>query len=267
MNRRLVIRRAVLLGLVLLVAGCGESSSLEGKVVDGAGMPLGGLKVIARQADALKDYHKLETSSAPDGTFVFKGLHPSSEYVIETWAQTWTTDAKLRVTTAPAGQTLVASPLAINMAIARNGGGVLTDLATGKLRFTVSPDGVIMDSMTGLEWVMGPDKDINYQEAMTWVKGCNTAGGGWRMPKVAELRGLSVQGLGQLNMDPAFKLDPALWGGKIWAEPRDTWSACYFDFGLPDGGESWCYHNDCGSCRVVGVRFPSERGRIIRGYF
>jgi hypothetical protein len=267
MNGRLVIRWAVVLGLVLLVAGCGESSRLEGKVVDGAGKPVAGIKIIASQADIPKDYHKLETLSGPDGTFALKGLNPSSEYVIEPWAQTWTTDAKLKVTTPPEGKTFVASPLVINMAVARNGGGVVTDLATGKLRFTVSADGVVTDSLTGLEWVMGPDKEINYQEAMAWVKSCNIAGGGWRMPKVAELRGLSVQGLGRFNMDPAFKLDFAFFGGEIWAEPRDAWSEWYFKFGVQEGGENWCYHNDCGSYRVVGVRFPTQRGPIIRGYF
>ena len=54
--------------------------------------------------------------------------------------------------------------------------------ATDISRYSVSSEGVIADNTTGLEWVVGPDQDINYDEAQVFVKGCKIAGGGWRLP-------------------------------------------------------------------------------------
>ena len=40
------------------------------------------------------------------------------------------------------------------------------------VRFMVSSDGAIADSRTGLEWVVGPDRDMNYAQAEQWVANC-----------------------------------------------------------------------------------------------
>jgi len=58
---------------------------------------------------------------------------------------------------------------------------------------------------TGLEWVVGPDRDTNYEQAKQWVAACRLAGGGWRMPKLGELSTLYQEGVGERNMDTAFK--------------------------------------------------------------
>jgi hypothetical protein len=98
--------------------------------------------------------------------------------------------------------------------------------ATSKTRFAVSPDGVISDAGTGLEWITGPDQDSTYQSATIWVTNCKVAGGGWRMPTVQELKTLYLPGVGQNNMDPAFKTT----GSLVWAEPFAASSMCRFDF-------------------------------------
>jgi hypothetical protein len=91
--------------------------------------------------------------------------------------------------------------------------------ATGETRYTVSIEGVIKDSTTGLEWVVRPDKGASYHEAEAWVKGCKIAGGSWRMPTLEELKGLDVEGLGPRNMDPDFKITG--WGVFFTAPPND----------------------------------------------
>ena len=122
----------------------------------------------------------------------------------------------------------------------------------GKTRFTVSSEGVITDSQTGLEWVVGPDPDANYAQAEQWVAGCNVSGGGWRMPTRAELKTLYQQGLGDRNMDPAFKTT----GCWVWAEPRDSESAWRFDFNY--GGED-CLNRGFRYARVFAVRSRPRR--------
>jgi hypothetical protein len=122
------------------------------------------------------------------------------------------------------------------------------DSATEATRFAVSPEGVITDSKTGLEWVVGPDRDTNYSQAEQWVAACKVAGGGWRIPTRGDLKSLYMQGVGERNMDPAFKTT----GWWVWAEPRDSSSAWFFAFG---SGEEHSYgRNSYYYARVFGVR-------------
>jgi len=115
-------------------------------------------------------------------------------------------------------------------------------------RFTVSDLGVIYDSETGLQWVVGPDKEMPYEPARQWVTACNTAGGGWRMPTRKELRTLNQKELKNRPLDPAFKIT----GWAVWAEPRDDSSAFYFIFSATFPFGHHCAH-DVGK-RVFGVR-------------
>ena len=127
-------------------------------------------------------------------------------------------------------------------------GSTIDDLAEGTKRFKISTEGVISDSETDLEWVMGPDKDMNYDQASKWVAGCSTAGGGWRMPTRKELATLYQKGIGDGNMDPAFKN----FGQYVWAEPRNSSSACYYSF--EQGFGFWCSHDVSDGKRAFGVR-------------
>ena len=81
---------------------------------------------------------------------------------------------------------------------------------------------------------MGPDRGISYDDAEAGVKDLKIAGGGWRMPTRNELRGLYVEGLGERNMDPAFKTT----GWWVWAEPKDAETAWVFDF---NAGQEYSY--------------------------
>ena len=80
MNKNIVVLFLIL--MVLTLAGCGKNSGVEGKVVDGKGKPLSGVKLIAKQVEPIKGYERFETKTGSDGTFRFNKLYPFSGYIL-----------------------------------------------------------------------------------------------------------------------------------------------------------------------------------------
>jgi hypothetical protein len=195
--------------LLLGIAGCAKKSGMIGNVLDAQGKPLAGLKIIASQVQPVKGYEKFETVSGPDGSFEFKKLFPLSDYVLKPWSDKWMTNAKLDVKTAPAGENL-ALPQALT------------------IRFTSSKKRVIADSLTELEWLAGPNRDMDWHAAKRWVKGLFVAGGGWRMPTELELKSLYDEEIRtEYKIDPVFALNACcVWTG----EKQDSLSARNFSF-------------------------------------
>jgi hypothetical protein len=239
--------------LVLMVAGCGKKSGLEGKVVDAKGQPISGLKVIAKQhGQIIKGYEQFETTTDSDGTFKFKNLYPSSEYVIFIWNKDWNTDAKAQVIAGPEGETiLLKGPIQIRFAVNVEGSPI--DPQINKPRFVVSNDGVIIDSGTGLEWFVGPDEGATWDKAKAWCAGLSVDGGGWRMPQQAELETLYINGFGERNMAPVFKTTGWwVWSGELYgsdSSPKPM--AGGFNF---DSGEGYGRSRYSGSGRAFAVR-------------
>jgi len=96
-----------------------------------------------------------------------------------------------------------------------------------KTRFAKAANGVISDSITGLEWYVGPDQKTNWNQAKAWTESLTAAEGGWRMPTVPELKALSQPGAGPSNMDPIFQTTGTwVWSGQL----RDASSAWCFSF-------------------------------------
>jgi hypothetical protein len=116
-------------------------------------------------------------------------------------------------------------------------------------RFTVSKEGVIADSKTGLEWLVGPDADTNFAKAETWVKNCTVAGGNWRMPTKAELATVHEKGSGPRNMPPVFRTQ----GWWAWsADKMGSSASWYFDF--QTGADRWYYRILSRGGRAFAVR-------------
>jgi hypothetical protein len=247
MNKR-VIWLAVLLIAVFMITGCGKKSGLEGKVIDGKGQPISGLKVIAKQVQPIKGYEQFEATTGSDGTFKFKKLYPSSNYVISVWHKDWSTDAGAQVTAGPEGETiLLKEPIVIWMAL--NTEGSPMDPQTDKPRFVVSGEGVITDSAAGLEWFVGPDHDTTWDQASAWCAGLSAAGGRWRMPTRAELKTLYIKGLGENNKAPVFKTT----GWIVWSGEQQGSSSAW-DFYFGGGREGWGLHNVTDGTRAFAVR-------------
>ena len=107
--------------------------------------------------------------------------------------------------------------------------------------FVAYDNGVVYDTRTGLEWFAGPDKNINWKKAKSWVENLDAAGGGWRMPNCDELETLFRKGAGSKdisplsrNITPLFKVrGQFIWSGAIGEIKGSIWSrwdAEYFNF-------------------------------------
>jgi hypothetical protein len=109
----------------------------------------------------------------------------------------------------------------------------------GQPRFTKAPNGVIADHTTGLDWYVG--QEGNWHQAKAWVENLKVAGGGWRLPTMAELKALYQPGASANNMDPLFNTTVAwAWSGEL----NNAWSVWGFAFysGL-EGWHSMSYGN------------------------
>jgi hypothetical protein len=108
---------------------------------------------------------------------------------------------------------------------------------------------VFFDAKTGLEWMVGPDRDTAFEEAGRWIEGLNAADSGWRMPSATELAGLYGKGLGPRNLPPDFKTN----GWYVWGnEVKGSTSASAFDY--MTGKKSWRTRSIGANCRAFAVR-------------
>ena len=119
------------------------------------------------------------------------------------------------------------------------------------LLFAGYASGEVID-FNGLDWQVGPDENMNWNQAKAWVDGL---GGNWRMPTLEELRGLWDAGVG--------RVEPYRWGPfenngySVWSvEVRDSSSAWFFGFN--DGGERWGNRSYSSYLRAFAVRSPQD---------
>ena len=102
-------------------------------------------------------------------------------------------------------------------------------------------NGIVHDTQTGLEWVAGPDKNPSWYQAKDWVNGLTIAGGGWRLPKVSELKTLYQKGKGRVHRTPIFNTGTS----KVWSVSSVALqrALCYdFESGIRcQGRKVWPY--------------------------
>jgi len=117
-------------------------------------------------------------------------------------------------------------------------------------RYRVLPSGIIQDTKTNLEWLVGPDKDTRWNEAEAWVKSISALqhGTGWRMPTREELLTIYEKGKGTCNIDPVF-VSPREW---LWVWSGETSEEWYFNFHY--GYEDWYDRSYRYANRVFSVR-------------
>ena len=95
-------------------------------------------------------------------------------------------------------------------------------------RFTRANNGVITDSLTGLEWYVCPNQDNNWHQAKAWVENLTVAGGGWRLPTVPELEAIYQKGASPTNMDPVFQTTRVwVWSGQMH-DARTAWGFAFY---------------------------------------
>ena len=99
--------------------------------------------------------------------------------------------------------------------------------------FIKTAEGPVKDTRTGLEWVVGPDRDMTWDQARAWVQGLKIAGGGWRMPTMAEIEAFYEHGKSECTMTPLLKTT----GFGVWAgETKGSSSAWYYSCDVRVGG-------------------------------
>ena len=117
-------------------------------------------------------------------------------------------------------------------------------------QYVAYANGIVKDTKTGLEWAVGPDRDMNWSEAKSWVKGL---GGGWRMPTMDELEGLFKKTTGWRNMTSLLKTNAlAVWSSEIEGSSK----AWYFYFDT--GSRFWAYRRNSPNLRAFAVRSRGE---------
>ena len=118
--------------------------------------------------------------------------------------------------------------------------------------FIVYANGIVKDTKTGLQWKAGPDKDMDWNEAKSWVENLNIDGGGWRMPTMKELEGLYKKGMGSHNLTSLLlnTTSKHLW---VWSgETKIWWKAGIFDF--RNGYRGWYDRSGSYTDRAFAVR-------------
>jgi len=120
----------------------------------------------------------------------------------------------------------------------------------GKDDHYVSYDnGIVYDEKSNLEWIVGPDKDISWNDAKKWVESLSIDGGGWRLPTIEELKALYKKGAGSSNITPLLKMNGgSVWSGKTQGELK-AWR-----FSFIEGHEEWLDRSHSFYDRAFAVR-------------
>jgi len=121
---------------------------------------------------------------------------------------------------------------------ATNLDSTITSAAKDLERYQKTACGSILDTRTGLEWYIGPDRNMTWDEAKNWISSLRACGGSWRMSKIGELKPLYnpayTAGKGYFangqyfpgRMAPIF--DGIGGGSWVWAEEENQGNAFNF---------------------------------------
>ncbi|BAH73554.1 DUF1566 domain-containing protein [Solidesulfovibrio magneticus] len=103
------------------------------------------------------------------------------------------------------------------------------DNASAGGRFTRTPCGAVADAVNKLEWFVGPDVDMTFDQARDWAKSLAACGKGWGLPSIAQLATLH---------DPRLTAGTGFYaGGKHWPAHIDPLFS-----GI--GGGSWVWSRE-----------------------
>ena len=124
-------------------------------------------------------------------------------------------------------------------------------------RFSVSADGIILDSETRLQWMIGPDIDFSWYDAQSWI---DELEGNWRMPSKYELLDLFNAGVDIHNWGP-FDNN----GKYVWAFDLQSDNLSFLFSFIPDYDVFWSrrYSEDPIGIRVFAVYSPPVRRRLV----
>lgn len=230
-----IARRLLLVLLIsVFLFGCsGKKATTEGKLVDGKGQPIAGITVIFKQVKPTADSEQLEAKTGADGIFRLSGLISSSEYIITPVSDKWKTSVTMKITTGSEGQIMVlTNPIVI--------------------RFNMLVNGTIVDTKTGLQWLIYTATDINAGNVITTVKNIREGGfSDWRLPTKAELLDLQDKtSTAEQSESRSANETCCAWT----AEPNSE--KVEWEFYIDDGNDLW----------TSGKLPPNDRVVVARNY-
>ena len=230
---KIAYRLLFVLLISMFLFGCGDkTTSVEGKIVDGKGKPVPGLSVIFKQVQPTQGYEQFEAKSDAGGIVRLTGLAPSSDYTISILSDKWKTNVIRKIKTLEAGKNLA-----------------LTDPI--KIRFNQMKNGTVIDTKTGLQWLIHPASDITASNVIATVKGLNQAGfTDWRLPSRADLASLLEEKI------PAKTptAEPVLVNKTCCAWVAEPNSEVDWKFYVEEENELWKSSKDSPDNRIIVVR-------------
>jgi len=229
---RLTKKMLLILMISFLLFGCSKKSGIEGRLVDGKGDPMVGIKMIARQVQPVKGYEQFETVTGSDGYFTFAKVYPLSDYVIMPWSDNWKTSSSVTIRSGGESQ-LVKIPNNI------------------VVRFTLNNEGIITDSKTGYMWIVASGRDITWYIADKFAREMRKGGYvDWRLPTRAEIRTLYDYLLKtEYKIDPLFQYNSSISWTSESHDEKSVWG-----FSFDNGLEDWYKREQTNCDRILVVR-------------
>ena len=230
---KIAYRLFFLLLISAFLFSCSEKKAgIEGKIVDGQGQPISGITVIFKQVQESKGYEQFETKTLVNGVFRIDGVMPASEYIITPVSDNWKTKVTTKITTSAEGQILaISDPIVV--------------------RFNTLKDGTVVDTKTGLQWLMMGITDLNSGNVLDAVKNIKEGGfTDWRLPTKTEL--LQLQ---ETPVAPVIQPETGLsqktccvWVAELNSENVE------WKFYVDDGNDVWSSSSVPPDDRIVVVR-------------
>lgn len=220
-----------LISSFLFACGGKKEGGVSGQVIDGQNQPLSAVIVTFNPVQMTPDAKQPQTRTGGDGSFTMTELVPASEYIITFEGEKWTSKVTRNIK-APGGK----QPLELD-------GPVV-------IRFQLLKDGTIIDTKTGLQWLIHTSPDTNANNVASIVADIEQGGfNDWRLPAKSEIAGLQ---------DPTAATDPE--GPKISTRACCVWTKeissdkIEWDFYIDDKSDLWTSSRMPANDRVLVVR-------------
>jgi hypothetical protein len=191
-----------------------------------------GIKIIAKQVQAVKGYEQYETVTGSDGYFIFPNVYPLSDYTIIPWSDNWKTNSSVTIRSGAEDQSV---KIPNNMVV----------------RFTLNNEGMINDSKTGFQEISFAGRDVSWYTADKFAREMRRGGYvDWRLPTRNDLRSLYDYSLKtEYKIDSIFQYNSSIaWMSESYDE-KAAWG-----FSFDNGLEDWYKREQTNCDKILLVR-------------
>jgi outer membrane protein OmpA-like peptidoglycan-associated protein len=230
-----------LISTFLFACGGRKEGGVSGNVIDGQNQPISGVIVTFNPVQMTPDAKQPQTRTGGDGSFNMTELLPSSEYIITFEGEKWVSKVTRKIK-APGGR----QPLPLDAPVV--------------IRFQLLKDGTIIDTKTGLQWLIHTSPDTNANNVASIVDNVEQGGfNDWRLPTKSEIAGLQ---------DPTAATDQE--GPKISTRACCVWTKeinsdkIEWDFYIDDKSDLWTSSRMPANDRVVVARTSGLASSIVQ---